>query len=41
MLDAKLNRQRTKATSSSFAKRFAVVVAGRWQQVKEIEIIKK
>jgi hypothetical protein len=27
----------TKATSSSFAKRFAVVVAGRWQQVKKLK----
>jgi hypothetical protein len=26
----------TKATSSSFAKRFAVVVAGRWQQAMKI-----
>jgi hypothetical protein len=33
-------RRATKATSSSFAKRFAVVVAGRWAQAKKIRIVK-
>jgi hypothetical protein len=32
----KLNLRLTNATSSSFAKRFAVVVAGRWQQAMKI-----